>query len=311
MELFAEAAQALKEEQSEESQILYASALAYQGYFMSWLGLSDQGYELAIKSLKILEGTDHLEAMAFAYESLALNSYCLNKFMDEITGKNKMVQIATQIDDKWLIALANFEASMCALRNEDYEEAMRLAEYSLRLNEEIGNEIRSNLSLLALGHSSLALGNPERARACYQRILQISQEAEFLWGIEKSSKYLGKVALSQNKIAEANEYLIQSLRITNEIGLVRDILNLLYEYACLLVAQGDSESAAELLALILQHPASEQIRLGEGRIKDSVNRLLTKLEDELSPETYSTALKRGQELDIDVVITELINSIQR
>jgi hypothetical protein len=121
---------------------------------------------------------------------------------------------------------------------------------------------------------------------------------------------LGKVALSQNKIAEANQYLIQSLRITNEIGLVRDILNLLYEYACLLVAQGDSESAAELLALTIQHPASEQIRLGEGRIKDSAKSLLTDLEDELSPVTYSTALKRGQELDMDEVIIELIHSIQ-
>ncbi len=92
-----------------------------------------------------------------------------------------------------------------------------------------------------------------------------------------------------------------------EIALVRDMLNLLYEYACLLVAQGNSERAAELLALVLQHPVSHQIRLGEGRIRDSAKSLLSKIEDELPPEAYTTALESGQELDLDEVINELVS----
>ena len=308
MELFAQVVSALRGEEDEESVTLHALALAYQGYFMSWLGLSDQGYELAVESVAILEKLNHPEELAFAYESLSLNSYCLNKFMEEITGKNRLLEIANEIDDKWLLALALFEASMCALRNEDYAEAGRLAESSLNLNQEIGNVIRSTLSLLALGHSSLARGEHEVASDCYTRILKISKETEFLYGIEKSSKYLGMVALSIDKIAEAEDYLLQSLRITNEIGLVRDKLNLFYEYARLLVAQGNSEQAAELLTLVLQHPASHQIRLGEGRIRDSAKGLLVKLEDELPPEAYSAALKRGQELEMDDVANELVSS---
>jgi predicted ATPase len=306
MELFAEAVSALRGEEDEESVTLHALAMACQGYFMSWLGLSDQGYELAKESVEILGQLNHPEVLAFAYESLAINAYCLNRFMEEVTGKNRLLKIATEIDDKWLLALALFEKSMVALRNEDYTEAGRLAESSLNLNQEIGNEIRSTLSLLPLGHAALALGEHERASDCYLRILKISQETGFLWGIEKASKYLGKVALSIDKIAEAEDYLLQSLRITNEIGLVRDILNLLYEYACLLVAQGNSEQAAELLALVLSHPVSHQIRLGEGRIRDSAKGLLVKLEHELPPEAYTAALERGQALDMDEVIIELI-----
>ena len=308
MELFAQVVSALRGEEDEESVTLHALALAYQGYFMSWLGLSDQGYELAVESVAILEKLNHPEELAFAYESLSLNSYCLNKFMEEITGKNRLLEIANEIDDKWLLALALFEASMCALRNEDYAEAGRLAESSLNLNQEIGNVIRSTLSLLALGHSSLARGEHEVASDCYTRILKISKETEFLYGIEKSSKYLGMVAISIDKIAEAEDYLLQSLRITNEIGLVRDKLNLFYEYARLLVAQGNSEQAAELLTLVLQHPASHQIRLGEGHIRDSAKGLLVKLEDELPPEAYTAALERGHELEMDEVINELVGS---
>ena len=306
MELFAEAVLALKEKQDEESVTVSALAMAYQGYCMSWLGLSAQGYELAKQSIKILEQLNHPQALAFAYESLSLNSYCLNMFMEEIAGKNKLLEIATELDDKWLMALALFEKSMVALRNKDYLKAGQLAQSSLNLNEEIGNEIRATLSLLTLGHAASACGDYERASDCYLRILKISQETGFLWGIEKSCKYLGKVALTIGNTAEAENYLFQSLRITIEIGLVRDILNVLYEYACLLVAQGDSEQAAELLALVLQHPVSHQIRLGEGRIRDSAKGLLVELEADLPPEAYSAALERGQELEIDEVIIELV-----
>ncbi len=305
-ELFAEAVRALQGEEDEVSVTLYALAMAYQGYFMSFLGLSDQGYELAKQSIETLEQLNHPEALAIAYESVAMNSYCLNRFMEEITGKNRLLKIATELDDKWLLALAFFEKSMVALRNKDYTEAERLAESSLNLNQEIGNGIRSTLSLLALGHTALAHGEYESARACYLRCLKISQETGFLWGIEKGSKYLGKVALSMDKIAEAETYLRQSLRITNEIGLTRDIPNLLYEYACLLVAKGNSDKAAELLVLVLQHPASHQIMLGEGRIRDSAKDLLNQIEGVLPPETYSAAMERGKELEMDEVIIGLV-----
>jgi predicted ATPase/DNA-binding CsgD family transcriptional regulator len=308
MEMFAEADNALQGAQDEESVVLHASAMAYQGYFLSWLGLSEQGYELALESAKILGELNHPEAMAFAYESLFLNAYCLNKFAEEVTGKDRMHKIATEIDDKWLLALSLFEKSMSALRNEDYSGAGRLAQKSLNLYEEIGNAIRSTLPLLPLGHAALALGDYEKARESYLRCLKISQETEFLWGIEKSCKYLGVVALSTGKIAEAENYLLQSLKITNEIGLVRDKLNLLYEYACLLVARGSSEQAVELLTLILQHPARHQIRLGEGRIRDSAKGLLVKLEDELSPGAYTSAMERGQRLVMDEVIIELVGA---
>ena len=118
---------------------------------------------------------------------------------------------------------------------------------------------------------------------------------------------MAKVALSSNKIAEAEDYLFQCLRITSEIGLVRDRLNLLYDYACLLVAQGNPEKAIELLTLVLQHPASYQIRLGEGRIRDSAKSLLLKIKDKIAPLVYAAALERGQELSLDEVIAELVS----
>jgi len=306
-ELFAQAARALKGQADEEAVALRALVMAFQGYFMSWLDLADQGYELAKESVEILGQLNHAEALAFAYDSLGLNAYMLNRYSEEVKASNKMLEIAIEIDDKWLLAFSLFAVSMGALLKEDYPEARRLAESNLCINEEIGDVIGSTLPLIILGHAALALGEYQGARGFYQRCLKISQEVGFPYAIQTSSKYLGKVALSMGLITDAENYFLQSLRITKEIGFMRDIINLLYEIARLRVAQDNSEQAAELLVLVIQHPASNETRMFEGCIRDSAKDLLAELEDELPKETYTAALERGQELELDGVVADLVD----
>ena len=109
-------------------------------------------------------------------------------------------------------------------------------------------------------------------------------------------------------IAGAENYLLQCLTMTKEIGFVRDIINLLYEYARLRVAQGNSEEAVELLALVIQHPASHQIRMHEGRIRDSARQLLADIEDKLPTATFTAAVERGEQFELDEVVEDLIGS---
>jgi predicted ATPase/DNA-binding CsgD family transcriptional regulator len=272
MELFAEAARVLDGEDDEEALALRALAMAYQGYFMAWLDLSEQGYELGKESVEILQQLNYPEALVFAYDTLGVNAYLLNRYTEEIEAANKMLEIATELDDKWLTAFTLFAMGLGALFQEDYAEARRLAESNLNLNEEIGDVIGSTMSLIILGHVALARGE-----------------------------------LEMGKIAEAENYLLKGLLITKEIGFVRDIVNLLYEFARLWVAQDKAVEAVELLALVLQHPASHLYRWQEGRIRDSAKGLLAKLENELPRETYTVALERGQGLALDEVIADLVS----
>ncbi|TEU01451.1 MAG: tetratricopeptide repeat protein, partial [Anaerolineales bacterium] len=308
MELFAEAVRELQGEDDEESVALRALAMAYQGYFMAWLGLSDQGYELAEQGVEILQTHDRPEALVFAYYSLSVNGYFLGRMTEEIEAINNMLKITTELGDKWLIAFTLFVAGMIALIEGDYVEARRLAEWNLTLYEEIGDVSGSTMPLIVMGHAALARGEYKEAREYYLRCLKLSEEVGFHFSIQTSSKYLGKVALSTGNTTEAENYLLQCLTITKEIGFVRDIVNLLYEFARLRVAQDNSEQAAELLALVLQHPASDQVRWLEGRISDSAESLLAKLEDELPREIYTAALERGQELKLENVVTALIGA---
>jgi tetratricopeptide (TPR) repeat protein len=308
MEIFGETVRVLKDENEGEFLAIKALAMAFQSYFMAWLDLADEGYKLAKQSVDLLESLPYPEALAFAYDSLGVNSYFLGRYAEEVKASEKMLEIAKNTGDKWLLAFTLFAISMGKLLLENYDEAKRIAEENLQLYEEIGDEIGASMPLIVIGHVDLARGEYEGAWKSYARCLEISQRLEFYYSIQTASKYLGKVAISMGKFPEAKEYLKQSLSITKEIGFVRDLINILFEYARLKEATGELEGAAELLSLVIGHPVSDQSRFGEGRIKDSAKALLSNIEKELPQDILQDAIERGRALVLETIIDELIEA---
>jgi tetratricopeptide (TPR) repeat protein len=309
MVLFAQAVSALQGQDGDEQSVTVRTlAMAFQGFFMAWLDLADRGYELAKQSVAILGQLNHPESLVLANISLSVNAYMLGRYAEHLEAVNEILKITPEHGDKWLSAYGYFAAGMIFLVKEDYPESKRLAESGLKFTEEIGDVIGSSLHLIVLGHVALDSGEHEKAREFYLRCLETSQQVGFPFGIQTASKYLGKVDLSIGKTEEAEIYLHQSLRITKEIGFVRDIINLFYEFARLRAAQGDTEGAVELLALVLQHPSSHQTRTFEGSIRDSAKELLAEIEAGLPSETFMAAIARGQELELETVVAELAGS---
>jgi len=307
-ELFAEAVDALTGEVDDESKAIRALAVAFQAWFMSWLGVPETGYEQARESVDVLEHLNHPKALLFAYYSININVYFLGQITKFAEATEKVLEIANEIGDKWLLAFVLFAPGMNALMSGNYDQAQRLAESSLELYEEIGDVFGSTMPMIILGHVALAHEEYKSAKEFYLRCLKIAQQTGFNYSTQTSSKYLAKVSFLMGDYIETEKYLVECLALSKEVRFVRDILNLLYEFARLKTAQNDLEEAVELLALVIDHPTSNQIRWLEGRIRDSAKGLLAKLEVELSPEVYSAALERGQELDLDDVVSDLIGS---
>ncbi len=305
---FAEATSIQKKKEDEDDLALRALAMAFQGYFMAWLNLSEKGYALGQDGVDILRELNFPEELALAFYGLIVNAYFQNRRQEQFRFSQEMLELAQKLNDNRLLAMALFAASLAAVISEDFAEAKLTAEAQLNLCEENGDVINSALPLIVLGHTALAQDKYERARDYYLRCFKISQETGFHYAIQTSSKYLGKVNLSMGKIAEAEQYLHQCLTMTVEIGFERDIINLFCEFARLRVAQGDIELAIELLAFVLQHPLSYQTRMLEGRIRDSARELLAKLEPELNQEAYFVAIERGKEMNLETIVAELVNS---
>jgi len=305
-ELFREAVNALSdaEHSDEETETVRALALAHRGFFKSWLGLADQGYELAKESVDILERLDRPFELALALGSLNLAADFLTRYEEAEAAARKMLEIASQQDDKWLLAFTLYKVSV--VNPPDYAEMRRVAQTSLNLFEELGEAMVSILALVTLGHAVFALGEHAQARKIYLRCLKTSEEVGYRWGTANACKYLGQMALSLNETAEAETYLLRSLKIADDIGMGRDQVNLLCDLARVRMVENRLEGAVELLAAVLQHPASRLHRLGGGSVRDRAQELLETLRTGLSNANYDAAWRRGNVLDFDQVVMGLL-----
>jgi len=309
-ELFAEAVEALNVGSgNDESESVKAQALGYQGYFKTWMGFADQGYQLAKKGVAILEQLNHPVELGLALGSLNLAADFLTRYEEAEIAARKMLEIATQQEDQWLRALSLYKLSVANEIEHDLADTLDLAETSLELFEELGEEIISIWTLLTLGHISVSLGEHIKAKELYLRCLRSSEAVGYRWATENSYKYLGHLALSLNETEEAKTNLLKSLKIADEIGAGRDKANLLYDLARVRVAEDRLEQAVELLAVVLQHPASKLHRLGGGSIRDRVQELLGSLKADLSTEAYGAALERGNAQSFDEIVLDLLAKI--
>ncbi len=311
MELFREVAEYFKDSEATTANSLHGLAVAYQSWFMAWLGLPEEGYEFARRSVEILNEHDNPEAMVFALYSLSVNAYMFGKMSEERAAIRKMSEIAGEMGDRWLSAFMMFAEGMIALIDGDYEEAQRVGELNLHLYEEIGDISGSTMPLIVLGHRALAEGEFELARAHYVRCLEIAEDIGFPYSSQTSCKYLGKLLISSGELDEAEYYLRKSLIITDETGFVRDIVNLLFEFARLRVAQGRLEEAVSLLTLVVEHPENRQIRWLEGRLLDRANELLGEVEVQLPGDRWQAAVENGKNLKLDLVVADLLESHPR
>jgi predicted ATPase len=308
-ELFSDAVEAIDPAPvDEQAEALRAMALAYQGFFMAWLGLAEQGIDLARQGADTLRRLNRPEDLALALDGLTLCARYLDLHVEFEEASRELLQLAMETDDQWLKSFSLFLASTLAAERRDHVEAGRLAELSLGISEERDDSIVSLYALSVLGAVAFNLGDYGKAKEYYLRFLSTSERVGYRWGIENSSKYLGHVALAMNSFDEAESYFHQSLLIAEEIGLGRDTINLLYEFARVRVAQNLEERAVELLGLVLGHPASRQARFGEGRIQDSAQSLLDTLVEKLPPDTYAAAMQRGKAMKLDEVVAALIEA---
>ena len=181
-----------------------------------------------------------------------------------------------------------------------------MAEWNLEIYEEIGDVSGLTMPMIILGHVALARGELDKAIDRYLETLRIAEGIGFHYSIQTASKYIGKVSISKGNLLDAEKYLHLSLTITRDIGFARDIINLLYEFARLGVLQEKRDVAVELLAFVMQHPLSDQIRWLEGRIESSAKELLADLEQDLPPDVFSAAVERGRSIDLNDAVAQML-----
>jgi predicted ATPase/DNA-binding SARP family transcriptional activator len=314
-ELFREASDALRpttgQAPDQETEVVYAMALSHWSHFLAQLGYTQDGVVAAEESAEILHRLQRPIELAFARTNVQWNtSYVKNPLISwgiDLGGE----AIAGKPGTEWVRAyLLCWEGRAIAWRNENETAVARIAE-SLRLFEARGDYYASVWPGLELGNLAVQQQDFDAARLHYTRVLSAAQENDFDWAAVKATRYLGSVAVVQGEYETAMTYLSQTLNIAEELGLVRDLVNTLYDIAMVEAAAGDAQTAVRLLVLIRRHPLSDQTRTfsvwrrdSSWRIRDLADDLLAELETRLPPEAYAEALEQGRLSDLDAVVME-------
>ena len=103
-----------------------------------------------------------------------------------------------------------------------------------------------------------AEGRFDEAREGYRRLLDMSRKLDYRRGILYTLNNLGTTSLDMDDPAAAEGYLIDGLRVSNEIGQISESLALVCEIATAKTKLGDPQRALELVTAVSANPASDQ-----------------------------------------------------
>jgi hypothetical protein len=196
---------------------------------------------------------------------------------------------------------------------------MRLVEESLHFFEARGDFYATVWPSFELSNMSVMLGDYENARVQYKHVLRGAEDHNYDWAKVKVRKYLGGLAIIEKKYQLARSYLLETLRIGDELGMLRDQVSTLYDIATVETEIGDPLKAVWLLSFIRRHPLSDQARTfslwssklkpaSVVRIRELATNLLEDLESRVPHELYAAAEAAGQTDTLeDLVLRQLAN----
>jgi len=155
------------------------------------------------------------------------------------------------------------------------------------------------LALQAQAGVASALGQHGKARQLLERAIALADGAG-PWRQIALLVELGETHLALGEAAMSRRRLCQALALASATGLWPRALSALAGAARLLAHEDRPRQAMEILALVLQHPATLHAT------KDRAQRLFTQLESTLSATGVASATARGPTLDLEETMVEML-----
>lgn len=241
--------------------------------------------------------------------------------------------------DQWHLAFSHYVLANAHLAQGAYEQARAAAQAAYAITEARGERWFRAYILIDLGNVARAQGDYERARQDYQASYALREEFDDSEGMAMALNHLGDVALLQHDYAMAEEHFRRSitayqglgdrgglgsalnglgqanicqgnitaarknyaeaLQIAIEIQYMPLLISALTNISELFLQVGQHQRGAEVLGLVLNHPATDQ------PAKERVWRILADYEELIPLHVLKEVREREASNEFEVVITSL------
>jgi tetratricopeptide (TPR) repeat protein len=228
--------------------------------------------------------------------SLDYSGYVARRMGDHAEARRlhqESLAISREVGDQQGVAGSLDNLGLVAYDLGDYTEAQRLFEEGLALRRAAGEAFTIAVSLGHVAGVALAMGDDARAEQALQESLGL--EPDWAYALIR----LGDLRLAQGNLPEALEHYRQALQIGMRRHDLPVVLDSLTGIAALRAQTGKTDGAAELLAFILNHPASEYATRSKAR------RLFDEVSVQLPPESLADAEARGQAETLEAVVASV------
>jgi tetratricopeptide (TPR) repeat protein len=209
--------------------------------------------------------------------------------------------LARDVGDQRGIASCLNNLGLIAKDQREYDAALAYYEDSLAISREIRDQRLLSHTLENLGVLTELQGDYQAAEKYFNDSLSLSRETGEQHAISDVLCNLAFLGLKQHDIAQAQQHLNEALPIAWEIEAHPITLETLVGFAWLRLLDNRPQSAAELLGLVMAHPATSA-----ELIKDRVDPLLINIERTLSSEELKASLQQGKGLELEPVVAGLL-----
>jgi class 3 adenylate cyclase/tetratricopeptide (TPR) repeat protein len=293
---------ALEAARASGDRVIEANALVGLGV-VSWRqGDHGSARDYLSRGHSLAQSCGDIRGQALGAQHLARVSWLTGRFDDAARFAKESHALYAQVGDRQGVIAALNELGITSTFQDRFDEAIRLYSSNLTQAREMGDRGAEAQALNNLGEVARQQGDYERALDCYQQALAINEEIGNRWGTCIMRVNLGMVSVHLGHEGEAWVY---TRRLLQDAWSLRSFPEVLGGVGCVAMLQsraGHCQRAAELIGLVLRHPASTS------EAAETAEPFLADLRQRLSPEELEAAMARGAQLDLEAVVAEILQT---
>ena len=274
--------------ESDDERLFRGQLLARLAWYYSDTGQHLKALETARQAQQILEPYNSADDLLFLLDLVVTVHYFMNREQESLDELERGFKLARQHpDSKWRIQIDTHWGYYLAQRR-SLEEALQwlnsLPEYTWQM--------------FIKAYMLQQHGRYAEAEALLLKALDVYWMSPIHYAAFYAS--LVNSAIGIRDFDKAWRYIQRGLHYVADASLAWGALAVVTRAMQLFIAEGQYQPAAELLALVLNHPAAT------GEVIAEASKFEDAIKSKLSAEEFAAAWEQGQQLDLGDVITDLM-----
>jgi predicted ATPase/class 3 adenylate cyclase len=263
------------------------------------LGNYSRAAELGEESRRVNESRGDQWNLMFSYYVLANATLAQGEYEKARQAAESAYAIAEARNERWFRAYILIDLGNVARAQGDYEQARQHYQESYRLREEFHDSEGMAVALNHLGEIAILQEDYALAEEFYQRSIAAYQGIGDRGGLATALNGLGRAARCLGKVEAARRHYHEALQIAAQIQFLPLMISVLINISILFLEARQNQRAAEVLVMVLDHPAIEQMD------KERVWKILADYEDQIPLQALRDARAGRPREEFDAMVEAL------